>query len=324
MSLAPGSYSAIIQARSAEFAAQMAARGFPHELSPPLAQQSPAPQLRRASPSVAPPATCEVLSCGSELPLSSADFHETQLPLPNRHYLGFDDLPPPPREQKPRKFSGCGTRIGTASPHAEKWVWSGNLDNITPTVVSLETEYVPPEAVAAMDNVCHKTCGCWHSWVGCAVCGNTLGMLLTPCHHHESRGVPGVYLFLPTAVSPPLPPPHPRPHTAIPIAPITAENLTDQQRLERTLTIRANMVQRMHRAIPSSATPSAGSATTAATTRHLRVGRTRDAGQPQWPQFDAPTYAGALGDAASDHARLLALLQRQVAAADPAAMLHET
>ncbi|KAF7351643.1 hypothetical protein MSAN_01596900 [Mycena sanguinolenta] len=122
------------------------------------------------------------------------------LPLP------FDQerTSPQPGTRAPRTSSGCGAPIH-ARAHATRGGghWVGYTEDVERTVVRLDSQYFSAEDRSAL-GLETAGCGCVVDGVGCAVCGNALGALHTPCHVHQSRKGQAHYVFLPSAVSPPI------------------------------------------------------------------------------------------------------------------------
>ncbi|KAJ7495359.1 hypothetical protein FB451DRAFT_1360184 [Mycena latifolia] len=156
-----------------------------------------------ASASANAPMARVTIFCGSEQPFTTADFNEF---LPSLMSLGLDGPLPQPGSQKPLKSSGCGTQIHSAAlPIHTQRIWTGEIDGLAAIVVPLEAKYVPPEMAASMIGPTRDACGCGCEYVGCAVCGNALGLSFTPCPTHLSATRPVVYSLLSSSVSPPLP-----------------------------------------------------------------------------------------------------------------------
>ncbi|KAJ7221564.1 hypothetical protein GGX14DRAFT_694763 [Mycena pura] len=157
---------------------------------------------RRASEVVPPPA---VLFCGEDQgPDAGWDEHRpwTVETLPET------EMPPPPRKRQ-RRSNGCGARIHTRAEPDKRWL--GSLDDVRgDVVVALEEEYFQPDMRREL-LLGKERCGCCKSGVGCAICGNPLGALFTPCPRHaltpsHTAGFAAAhYIFLRSAVSPPLP-----------------------------------------------------------------------------------------------------------------------
>ncbi|KAJ7097424.1 hypothetical protein C8R44DRAFT_989086 [Mycena epipterygia] len=145
------------------------------------------------------------LFCGSEQPLTDAYFYEH--PPAFAAFLGIDEPARLPRPQKKPRSNGCGGQIhASALPVPHSGVWAGDLKGVSTNVIPLEDKYVPPETGAMMMAVPGRVvCGCAFGFVGCAVCGNPLGMLFEPCNTHITDVSSHIYSFLPTTVSPPLP-----------------------------------------------------------------------------------------------------------------------
>ncbi|KAJ7732065.1 hypothetical protein DFH07DRAFT_968547 [Mycena maculata] len=95
-------------------------------------------------------------------------------------------------------------------------MWRAPAAGVTKEVILLEAMYFAPEVPNLLDFHV-KECGCETSGVGCMICGNPLGSLITPCARHEGSTPAALrYTFLPTAVSPLLPlPPSPERREAL-------------------------------------------------------------------------------------------------------------
>ncbi|KAJ7458969.1 hypothetical protein FB451DRAFT_1372145 [Mycena latifolia] len=126
-------------------------------------------------------------------------------------------LPLPVPRAPPPKSSGCGARVHTSAHPAltgRFWVgWCAGVD--LKTVVPLETQYFAEPQRRALE-LGRRRCGCKAEGVGCAVCGNALGARQAPCPTHTiavhvPRKSAPHYIFLPEAVSPPIPIPLPEP-----------------------------------------------------------------------------------------------------------------
>ncbi|KAJ6568018.1 hypothetical protein DFH09DRAFT_1080923 [Mycena vulgaris] len=157
------------------------------------------------------PIALVAIFCGSPQPFTAAHFHELH-PLPSNLSLGIDDTSTEVRPQKPLRSSGCGAQIhSTAAPKLSHNLWAADVVGVATTVIPLEAQYVSTEMAASMF-VPAMDCGCCFAFVGCAVCGNALGGLFTPCSAHFSVDFPSVYSFSPSAVSPPFP----NGHTSMP------------------------------------------------------------------------------------------------------------
>ncbi|KAJ6492052.1 hypothetical protein C8R45DRAFT_191259 [Mycena sanguinolenta] len=156
-----------------------------------------------------------ILSCGAEDPLGEILQDEKPiqpqiLPIP---------LDPPALAPKKRKRSnGCGTRVHFVAVVSPKNMWrAAEVWNLKEKlIVPLEDRYFSA-ADAKLLSLGWKPCGCVRSGVGCAVCGNPLGALFTPCpQHQDSKSGINYYTILPSAVSPPIPPYVPEPRPRVP------------------------------------------------------------------------------------------------------------
>ncbi|KAJ7479371.1 hypothetical protein B0H11DRAFT_1274780 [Mycena galericulata] len=157
------------------------------------------------------------LFCGAEqqeeLPTEEDDWWDAHRPaqipfLP----MPLDDTPPPRPRKRPRTSNGCGARVHAAAhPARAGGRWIGFPEGVAGTVIPLETQYFPSLDSAALGLGRSAGCrACTVEGVGCAVCGNPLGALQTPCRaHRTSTARPNSmgqrhYIFLPCAVSPPI------------------------------------------------------------------------------------------------------------------------
>ncbi|KAJ7613452.1 hypothetical protein FB45DRAFT_1036388 [Roridomyces roridus] len=123
------------------------------------------------------------------------------LPIP------LSGTPARPRK-RPRRSNGCGSRVhADVRPVRTGGRWLGGR-----VVVPLETRYFDSADAAALGLRGGPGCGCTVDGVGCAICGNPLGTVTTPCRTHRTplastrRSTKSEihYTFLPTAVSPPI------------------------------------------------------------------------------------------------------------------------
>ncbi|KAJ7903934.1 hypothetical protein B0H13DRAFT_2025501 [Mycena leptocephala] len=141
--------------------------------------------------------TSTILFCGAPQPLTAADF-DSQEPWRIQFLLIQD--PPPPRLDRP-KSNGCGAKVHNGAI-PKRAVWHGAHASATHVVLPLDDEYVP-QALKTVVETRRKDCGCSRNPVGCAVCGNTLGVLIVGCAIHAY--LESTYEFVPSAVSPPIP-----------------------------------------------------------------------------------------------------------------------
>ncbi|KAJ7235716.1 hypothetical protein B0H12DRAFT_135070 [Mycena haematopus] len=156
-----------------------------------------------------------ILSCGAEDPLGDIyqdanPFQPQILPVP---------LDPPSQPSKKRKRSnGCGTILHSVAIVSPTNTWRA-VEMWNDLIIPLDDKYFPT-AVAKLLSLGWKPCGCVRSGVGCAVCGNPLGSLFTPCaRHQDSESGTNYYTILPSAVSPPIPPYTPPSPRRIPFPP---------------------------------------------------------------------------------------------------------
>ncbi|KAJ7199366.1 hypothetical protein GGX14DRAFT_545068 [Mycena pura] len=107
---------------------------------------------------------------------------------------------------RPPSTTGCGARVHAGAQAARsRGRWMGPVDGVAATVVPLADDYFSEEDRSVLE-LRAEGCGCRVDGVGCAICGNSLGALFTPCAAHTSRSSARQthYTFLPVAVSPPI------------------------------------------------------------------------------------------------------------------------
>ncbi|KAF7299729.1 hypothetical protein HMN09_00978700 [Mycena chlorophos] len=108
-----------------------------------------------------------------------------------------------------RRWTGCGAVIHTgAVPVRRGTDWTGWGEGVSSSeVVPLDEVYwtegvrTMPELVSASEGRAVASCGCISRGVGCAVCGNALGIERALCSTHALRGPRTNYVFLNSAVS---------------------------------------------------------------------------------------------------------------------------
>ncbi|KAJ6546085.1 hypothetical protein DFH09DRAFT_1321323 [Mycena vulgaris] len=156
------------------------------------------------------------LSCGAEDLLGdiydsdACPFQPQILPIPLE--------PPPSPSQARTKSNGCGTGLHWRAIVSPSNMWRASEMGGSRDIVPLESCYFS-EDVRKRLRIGEEMCGCSRMGVGCAICGNALGALYTPCNSHQtSKKGDNYYVFLPSAVSPPIPP-FQRPSIAVPPAP---------------------------------------------------------------------------------------------------------
>ncbi|KAJ7118938.1 hypothetical protein C8R44DRAFT_982655 [Mycena epipterygia] len=160
-------------------------------------------RLRRHRPerNDGPALPAVVLFCGADQDIEDWDEHRP----------GFvqmlPDMAPPPARKRQKKSNGCGARIHARAVPERRW--RGLLDGVSGDVVPLQDEYFTPDMRREL-LLGKERCGCARSGVGCAICGNPLGILFTPCPRHapsspNTNFSSSHYTFLRGAVSPPLP-----------------------------------------------------------------------------------------------------------------------
>ncbi|KAF7292624.1 hypothetical protein MIND_01160300 [Mycena indigotica] len=112
----------------------------------------------------------------------------------------------PSPSSSPTRTNGCGTRVH-ASAYWAGGRWVAPPEGVSAAVIPLESTYFDPDAARMLELGGAAGCGCAARGVGCAVCGNALGALFTPCRTHTARGTGALrrqqhYIFLPGHVSP--------------------------------------------------------------------------------------------------------------------------
>ncbi|KAJ6606254.1 hypothetical protein DFH09DRAFT_1119676 [Mycena vulgaris] len=114
---------------------------------------------------------------------------------------------PPPARKRQKRSNGCGARIHARAVPDRRW--RGLLDGVSGDVVGLQDEYFTPDMKRELV-LGRERCGCSRSGVGCAICGNPIGCLFTPCPRHtpsspNTNFSSSHYTFSSSAVSPTLP-----------------------------------------------------------------------------------------------------------------------
>ncbi|KAJ6500676.1 hypothetical protein C8R45DRAFT_77057 [Mycena sanguinolenta] len=147
-----------------------------------------------------------VLFCGADSTSQEAEDWDERRPwivemLP--------ETAPPPARKRQKRSNGCGTRIHARAVAERRW--RALLDGASLDIVGLADDYFTLDMKREL-LLGKERCGCVRSGVGCAVCGNPLGTLYTPCSRHTpsahtSNFAGSHYTFLRAAVSPPLPAP---------------------------------------------------------------------------------------------------------------------
>ncbi|KAJ7700879.1 hypothetical protein B0H17DRAFT_1046909 [Mycena rosella] len=154
----------------------------------------------RSSDTVALPAV--VLFCGADQE-TEADWDE------HRPWVieMLPEMETPPARKRQKRSNGCGARVHAHAVPDRRW--RGLLEGVSPDVVRLQDEYFTPDMKRELA-LGRERCGCSRNGVGCAVCGNAIGALFTPCARHSPSSPTtnfssSHYTFLRAAVSPPLP-----------------------------------------------------------------------------------------------------------------------
>ncbi|KAJ6529744.1 hypothetical protein B0H19DRAFT_1384874 [Mycena capillaripes] len=160
------------------------------------------------------------LSCGAEDPSSDICLYQH----PESVHPQFLPVPPeaPSASSKKRKrFNGCETILHSRAIVSPNNMWRAAEMAFSAYMIPLEDHYF---SKAERNLLAFEVllCGCSRTGIGCAVCGNALGVLATPCAlHQESHSAKNYYTILPSAVSPPIPPYiPPRPHPVSPARPL--------------------------------------------------------------------------------------------------------
>ncbi|KAJ7028987.1 hypothetical protein C8F04DRAFT_47567 [Mycena alexandri] len=160
---------------------------------------------RQLLPDTSAPGT--VLFCGAEryaVDPAADDWWDARRPAVPQ-FLPDDGTPPPSQfTRPPRKSSGCGERVHNSAHSARAGGrWMATVEGVQSNVVRLESGYFAEKDRAGL-GLAVAGCGCNVEGVGCAICGNALGALHTPCRVHQPRKGPAHYVFLPESVSPPI------------------------------------------------------------------------------------------------------------------------
>ncbi|KAK6996686.1 hypothetical protein R3P38DRAFT_1956204 [Favolaschia claudopus] len=116
--------------------------------------------------------------------------------------------PPTTREFRSSRSNGCGAEVhSSVCMMRRNQCWYGSKEDLAANVIPLERSYFPTDLAQLLD-LRHDepaACGCALSGLGCAVCGNPLGVAQYVCATHSSRGTsmagPTGYIFAASAVS---------------------------------------------------------------------------------------------------------------------------
>ncbi|KAF7294574.1 hypothetical protein MIND_00993900 [Mycena indigotica] len=159
-------------------------------------------RLDRYDPTKARPPVA--LFCGADISVELADQHR-----PWRPQVVPDEQNTAPPRKRQRRSTGCGTRIHTEAHPDERWT---GLPEGVGCLSHLDDGYFTPDARRQL-RLGKESCGCTRTGVGCTVCGNPVGAFFKPCERHTaflshfSSLSRAHYVFIHTAVSPPLPQP---------------------------------------------------------------------------------------------------------------------
>ncbi|KAF7310184.1 hypothetical protein MIND_00392000 [Mycena indigotica] len=140
---------------------------------------------------------------GRERPEEHGGVLPNPLPLPLAASASASSTPSPVA-----RTNGCGARVhASAHPARAGGRWVAPPEGASGVVVPLETTYFAPDEARMLELARAAGCGCAAHGVGCAVCGNALGALFTPCRTHTARSSGSLrrqqhYVFLPGHVSP--------------------------------------------------------------------------------------------------------------------------
>ncbi|KAJ7733348.1 hypothetical protein B0H16DRAFT_164543 [Mycena metata] len=145
------------------------------------------------------------LFCGAEDPLGDIYHWQDEEPV-RPHILPVPLEPPSPPSKKRKRSTGCGEIIHFGAVVSYTNMWRAPESGASRWVIPLESQYFPKKLRRKL-GLGTQLCGCVMEGAGCAVCGNALGVLTTQCDIHQisNRGH-RYYTFLPSAVSPPIPP----------------------------------------------------------------------------------------------------------------------
>nr|GAT54427.1 predicted protein [Mycena chlorophos] len=160
---------------------------------------------------VAPKSTSAILFCGADQssPDNAACAWDEQRPW-RLQVVPDADTPMPPRKRQ-RRSNGCAAQLHASADSGKRW--TGMPDGVG-GVTTLDERYFSHEAKREL-MLGKERCGCSRTGMGCTICGNPVGALFEPCQRHAFLShLPNLsnshYVFLPSAVSPPLPTPIPR------------------------------------------------------------------------------------------------------------------
>ncbi|KAJ7652493.1 hypothetical protein DFH06DRAFT_1419005 [Mycena polygramma] len=143
------------------------------------------------------------LLCGAEDPLG--DIYQDAEPI-QPHILPIPLETSRPSSRKRKRSNGCGTILHYGAIVSPNNMWRAAEMEYSTVIAPLANKYFPKATLKLLDLGVHP-CGCSRRGVGCAVCGNPLGALRTPCDvHQDSNSGKNYYTILPSAVSPPIPP----------------------------------------------------------------------------------------------------------------------
>ncbi|KAJ6546872.1 hypothetical protein B0H19DRAFT_1237602 [Mycena capillaripes] len=269
-----------------------------------------------------------VLFCGSDKD-SEVDWDEHR---PWEIEIIPETRAPLPARKRQKRSSGCGARIHARAVPDRRW--RALLDGASTDVVELEDKYFTGDMKREL-LMGKERCGCRRSGVGCAICGNPLGALFTPCARHTpsspaTQFASSHYTFLRAAVSPPIPSTRRVSVPADEVLTARGEREALQRRIrdrEELQQLRARMraAQQPQTRPPPSRDPSddlvtAANATTVSSLRGMDRERERRSQRMQQQQENAALHMGRL-QAAGDHGRAAfaawadATLQRATATA---------
>ncbi|KAJ7741676.1 hypothetical protein B0H16DRAFT_1728456 [Mycena metata] len=160
---------------------------------------------RQLLPDTSAPGTA--LFCGAERCVADPaadDWWDARRPAVPQ-ILPDDGAPPQPQfTRSPRTSTGCGELVHKSAHSARAGGrWMATVEGVQSNVVRLESGYFSEKDRAGL-GLAEAGCGCIVEGVGCAMCGNALGALHTPCRVHQPRKGPAHYVFLPESVSPPI------------------------------------------------------------------------------------------------------------------------
>ncbi|KAJ6497137.1 hypothetical protein C8R47DRAFT_1318095 [Mycena vitilis] len=178
-----------------------------------------------------------VLFCGADQDGTDLDWDE------HRPWVVamLPETEPPPARKRQKRSNGCGARVHAAAVPDRRW--RAQAEGASGDVVDLDDVYFSSDMKREL-LMGKERCGCRRTGVGCAICGNPLGALFTPCTRHAPTS-PSTsfsashYTFLRAAVSPPIPNPTSPRRVSLPADDVRGE----REALQRRIRDREELVQ---------------------------------------------------------------------------------